>query len=94
VTRWPRSAATGSPICGTWLAASPRPSPARQPGVIDVAFGLGGDLLAAASGDGHIYLWDMVSAQAAGSFVVPGSPTVYAVSSGPVGQVLAAACTE
>ncbi len=56
-----------------------------------MAFDPDGDLLAAA-GDGHIYLWDVVSGKIAGTYIIPASPTVYAVVFGPGGGVLAAAC--
>jgi WD40 repeat protein len=56
-----------------------------------VAFAPGGDLLAAADGNGQVYLWDRASGQLAGACAGPGSQGVNSVAFAPGGALLAAA---
>jgi WD40 repeat protein len=48
-------------------------------------------MLAAADGNGQVYLWDVVSGQLAAAFANPGSQGVNAVAFAPGGDLLAAA---
>jgi WD40 repeat protein len=56
-----------------------------------VAFGPGGAMLAAADGNGQVYLWDTVSGRLAAALADPGSRGVNAVAFAPAGDLLAAA---
>jgi hypothetical protein len=58
--------------------------------VYAVAFGLDGDALAAADGNGFTYLWDMAGGLAA-TFAHPGSRGAIGVAFDPDNELLAAA---
>jgi DNA-binding beta-propeller fold protein YncE len=59
--------------------------------VYAVAFGPGGDVLAAADANGRVYLWDVASGGLARTFADPGSRGVIGVDFCPNGELLAAA---
>jgi WD40 repeat protein len=56
-----------------------------------VAFGPRGDVLAAADGNGQVFVWDVPSGGLAGAFADPGSRGVNGVAFAPGGDMLAAA---
>ena len=56
-----------------------------------MAFGPGGDVLAAADGNGQVFLWDVASGGLAGAFAGPGSRGVNGVAFAPGGDLLATA---
>jgi WD40 repeat protein len=60
-------------------------------GVNGVAFGPGGATLAAADGNGQVYLWDVASGALAGAFADPASRGVNGVAFAPAGDLLATA---
>jgi DNA-binding beta-propeller fold protein YncE len=59
--------------------------------VYAVAFSPRGDVLAAADGNGRVYLWDVVTGDLADSFADPASQGVIGVAFDPDGELLAAA---
>jgi serine/threonine protein kinase len=59
--------------------------------VYAVAFSPDGNVLAAADGNGRIYLWDVVSGELADAFAAPGSQGVNGVAFSPDGELIAAA---
>ncbi len=59
--------------------------------VYAVQFSPDGDVLAAADGNGRVFLWDVVSGELADSFADPGSLGVNGVAFSPDGDVLAVA---
>jgi WD40 repeat protein len=56
-----------------------------------VAFASDGAMLAAADGNGQVYLWDTLSGRLEVAFAAPGSRGVNAVAFAPAGDLLAAA---
>ena len=59
--------------------------------VYAVTFGVDGNALAAADGNGRTYLWDMVGGGLAGTFAHSGSRGVMGVAFDPDGDLLAVA---
>ena len=59
--------------------------------VYAVTFGLDGNALAAADGNGRTYLWDLAGGGLAGTLAHPGSRGVLGVAFDPDGDLLAAA---
>jgi len=59
--------------------------------VNDVTFGRGGAVLAAADGNGQVYLWDVAGGGLARAFADPGSRVVNDVAFAPAGNLLATA---
>jgi WD40 repeat protein len=86
-----RSAALASRWCQAPPVLMATLADRKSSAVYAVAFSPRGDVLAAADGNGRVYVWDVASGDLAASFADPASQGVIGVAFDPDGELLAAA---